>query len=69
MVRYICRRCGGAVGDVASDWRSPALGLTALSSEDQEDFIDLSDTGEVATVKILCDACLDLPDAEDLWYN
>lgn len=69
MVRYVCRHCGRRMGEFRGDWRDPGLGLTRLAENEQEEFLEFDDTGDHATVKILCDHCLPVPWDENLWYN
>ncbi len=69
MVRYVCRHCGRRMGEYHGDWREPALGLAGLNQDEQEEFLELDDTGHYAVVKILCDHCLPVPWDENLWYN
>jgi len=69
MVRYLCRHCGRQMGQYPGDWRDPVLGLTELRPEEQDEFVQLDDRGQDATVKILCDHCLPVPWDDNLWYN
>ncbi|PSR21577.1 MAG: DUF2757 domain-containing protein [Sulfobacillus acidophilus] len=69
MVRYVCRQCERLIGAYHGDWRDPALGLTDLEADEGEEVLQFNDTGEIVTVKLLCENCLPVPWDMNLWYN
>jgi hypothetical protein len=69
MVRYVCRQCERPMGEYHGDWRDPALGLTNVDDDDGEELVEFNDTGEIVTVKLLCESCLPVPWDANLWYN
>jgi hypothetical protein len=57
------------MGEYHGDWRDPALGLTNVDDDDGEELVEFNDTGEIVTVKLLCESCLPVPWDANLWYN
>lgn len=56
-VKYICRHCQSAVGEIDSDLVSEfQLGFHFLTPEERRDIIAYSQNGDI-TVKVTCDYC------------
>lgn len=57
-VKYICRGCGGRIGQIDSDVSEMQLGFHFLTPEERQHMISYEEDGGVC-VRILCDYCND----------
>lgn len=56
-IRYYCRHCGTAVGEIHDDQISEyALGFHHLTPDERSDLISYQASGDI-TVKVVCDDC------------
>jgi hypothetical protein len=72
LLRFVCRGCGAAMGEVPTSASGVEASLRALGleQEDAEDWIRADMNDQVVIVRTACDRCLARGyDHQPIWYN